>query len=262
MAIETMREMVYTTHRGTPLHMDLHKPAGATGLLPVILWLPGGGWRNSRRCEGPFWAAEHGFAIASINYRVTPGATAPANIHDCKAAVRFLRDNTQWLGVDPARIGVWGSSAGGHLAAMVALSAGVSELEGDGVAQPAAVRAACDYCGPSELTRCAKPVNREKFPALYEVTEAYLAGPVLERRELARLVSPRTYARRDAPPMLIVHGKKDDIVPFEESAILYEALRDAGAPARLTLLPEANHSLHLHGPHEDVIAFFRETLRA
>jgi acetyl esterase/lipase len=258
-----IRNLPYAQYGNRTLLLDLHLPGGSEGLCPVILWVCGGGWRGCSKDGAPAWLVEHGFAVASILYRVSSEAIAPANIHDCKAAVRWLRANAHTHRLDPDRIGAFGSSAGGHLVALLGLSQGVKELEGNGgnAEQSSAVQAVCDFCGPSDLTRIAIPEIRKNFALLYEVTAQYLGGPVEERRELARLVSPLSYVSRACPPMLIVHGKEDNVVPVEESLGLHEALKSAGADVTLQVLEDAGHGWEQQRTNDSVASFFRQPLK-
>lgn len=258
-------DLQYSCPGGSPLHLDLTRPPKTGVAVPVILWICGGGWCHSDKSWAPFSSllAANGFASASIRYRTSHDAIAPANIHDCKAAVRWLRANAERYHLDPLRIGAWGVSAGGHLAAMLGLSAGVPELEGDGgnAGFSSAVQAVCDFCGPSDVTRIAIPEIRASFGVLYDVTELYLGGPVAERGELARLVSPLTYVKQDCPPMFIIHGQADDIVPVEESQVLHEALLGAGAKVEFETLPGAGHAWDYPALTDaKVISFFKREL--
>ena len=258
-------ELQYSYPGGYPLHLDLYLPVEGHGPFPVVLWISGGGWWECDKTRAYYSSllVANGFATASIRYRTSKQAIAPANIHDCKAAVRWLWANAARYHLDPNRIGAWGASAGGHLAALLGVSAGVPELEGDGgnAGFSSAVKAVCDFNGPSDLTRVAIPEIREKYQDLYKVTECYLGGPVAERCDLARMVSPLTYVTRGSPPMLIFHGSADTVVPVEESELLYKAMRCAGAKAELDVLPGAEHGWdHVTLTDEKVISFFKREL--
>jgi dipeptidyl aminopeptidase/acylaminoacyl peptidase len=118
----------------------------------------------------------------------------------------------------------------------------------------------CDFCGPTDLTRIAIPEIRGQFPTLYEVTAQYLGGPVEQRTELARQVSPLTYVSQDVPPTLIVHCRGDAVVPVEESLIYYEALQQAGADVELRILDIESHAVPIDLAKDDVVEFFQRTL--
>lgn len=261
MPIQTVKDLIYADCCGRVLRLDLHLPEPASQSLPVIVRIFGGGWYQACQ-DAPPWLTEHGFAVASIDYRLSGEAIAPANIHDCKAAVRWLRANAKAYRLDPNRIGAFGHSAGGHLAALLGLSQGVAELEGHGGNEgwSSAVQAVCDCCGPSDLTRIAKPEVRQRFAAVYQATARYLGRPVEERLELARLISPLTYVSPSAPPMLICHGSGDTVVAVEESEILAEALKKVGADVTLRVLNGAGHGWDRQLTQGDIVSFFRRTL--
>jgi len=225
--MKTIRNLEYVDRPGGALCLDLHLPENAAGPVPVIVGLPGGGWRQCAKEVVPTYLAEHGFALACINYRVSSVAIAPAALYDGKAAVRWLRANATRHELDPARVGVYGGSAGGHLAVLLGVTSGRKELEEDGAdnaAPSSAVQAVCAACAPSDLTRIAIPEIRAQFPLLYDVTSQFLDGPVEQRTELARLMSPLTYASPECPPIFLIHGDADDVVPIEESLIFHAAL--------------------------------------
>jgi acetyl esterase/lipase len=252
-------DLTYSRPSDRDLQLDVHLPAGR-GPWPVIVWIPGGGWRTHSRLWTPYhFAHRWGFAVVGIDYRTTAEAIAPANVHDCKAALRWVRDHAGEYGFDITRLGVWGSSAGGHLAAMLGMSVGVRALEGvDDPGVP--VKAFVDFCGPSDLARIGQPAMKALSPRLYEVTAALLGGPVEDRGELAKLVSPLTYVSRNTPPALIVHGVDDATVPLIESSSLYDAMREAGANVQYTALPGIGHGWGGIHTDEQVLAFFRRHL--
>lgn len=256
---------------GNTLLLDIHYPADAYpadapsdgGLLPVVLGIPGGGWREASRKHIPVNLVEHGFAQVCIEYRVTTEAIAPANIRDCHAALRWLQTNGEQHGLDPKKIFVYGASAGGHLAALLGVSVGVPELDGNTSEPPpgCAIKAVCAVCGVTDLTRIARPEIRANFPLLYEVTEQYVGGPVAERTDLARLVSPLTYIAKDNPPLLLIHGSADTIVPVEESTEFYEALQAVGAKAELLVIEEGGHEWFAERTAGQIAEFFTAALR-
>ena len=132
-SVATQRDLVYERVNGAVLTLDLYCPEKVSGSLPVIVWIHTGGWSKGRKERCPAVAlVQDGYAVASIDYRLTSTAPFPAQIEDCKAAVRWLRANASTYHLDPDHIGVWGHSAGGHLAALLGTSGGVRELEGTG----------------------------------------------------------------------------------------------------------------------------------
>jgi acetyl esterase/lipase len=188
---------------------------------------------------------EDGFALAAIECRVSGEAIAPAAVHDCKAAIRWLRAHAGDYGYNGDRIGVWGFSAGGLLAALMATSGDVTELEGEGdhLDVSSAVQAAVDQCGaPHDMTYFARPDVAATYDKVAENLRRWLGGPVAERLELARLVSPSSYVSPKCPPILLLHGDQDDITPLAETQQFYEQLKAAGVDATLKVLSSVGHS--------------------
>ena len=167
----------------------------------------------------------------------------PAQIQDCKAAIRFLRAHAAEFRLDPARIGVWGESAGGNLAALLGTTAGVAELEDGDRAGLSRVQAVCDWFGPTDLPALlaqARTVPPTSPLAKETATILALLG-ALPPAELQRQASPLAFVSPDDAPFLIVHGDRDPLVPLEQSTELHRALRAAGVPATLVVVPGAGH---------------------
>ncbi|MFJ1758838.1 alpha/beta hydrolase fold domain-containing protein [Amycolatopsis sp. NPDC088138] len=207
-----------------PLELDLHLPSGP-GPHPAIVYLHGGGWRRgSRRKTIPAdlcpTLAERGFAVAAVDYRLSGEARFPAQLDDVRAAIAWLRSE-----VDCAATFLWGESAGAHLALLTALDGG----DVDGVVA---------WYPPTDLLG----LGDDLTGAADDSREAELLGvsPSADP-ERARAASPLTYAHGDAPPILLMHGDADDLVPPSQSERLASALRAAGAPVELELVPGARH---------------------
>ncbi|MGY1802461.1 alpha/beta hydrolase fold domain-containing protein [Blastococcus sp. SYSU D00922] len=222
---------------------------------PVVVWVHGGAWMSGNRRllppglrPGQLFEEllDAGLAVATIEYRHAREAAFPAQLHDAKAAVRWLRHHAETLGVDPARLGIAGESAGGHLAALVALTAGRPDLEGDiGVVGPSShVDAVVDWYGVSSAE--AMP-EFELPPEVAAVLPPDAAVPPLDvllagADDATRIaVSPVAHVHAGAPPFLLVHGTADTVVPFEQSELLASALRQVGADVRLEPVPGAEH---------------------
>lgn len=249
-SIEVQRDVEYGKGGERPLKMHILRPKKLPAEpMPVLVWIHGGGWRGGDKNGGlgklaPY--AERGYFCATIEYRLSKEAVFPAQIEDCKCAIRFLRAKAKDFHLDPARIGVWGSSAGGHLVALLGTSGHVKELEGKGGWQEfsSRVQAVCDFCGPSDLV-----IIVDKSKGAKGAVETLLGGSPAELKEKAALASPVTHVTRQAPPFLIVHGDKDTLVPQQQAEILAEALKKAGTPVTLYIAQGQGHGLG--GPEVD-----------
>lgn len=265
-AHQVLRDLEYARVGAVSLRLDLYLPLhkGETR-LPVVVWIHGGGWRGGDKAgtRAPEVLGE-GYAVASINYRLSHQATFPAQIHDCKAAIRWLRAHADEFGLDPERIGVWGSSAGGHLAALLGTSGGVPELEGEvggNLDRSSRVQAVCDFFGPADLLAILEPGAWPSHGSPTSPESLLLGGPVAERVELARLASPVTHASPDDPPFLLVHGDRDPMVPLDQSERLHRALTAAGVDSTLYVVRGAGHGFR--DPAVDALVrwFFDRHLR-
>lgn len=211
--------------------------------LPVVVFIHGGAWRAGDKRGGYGTVGslvETGeYAGVSVGYRLTDEAIWPAQIHDCKAAIRWLRANAKKYNLDPEQIGVTGTSAGGHLVAMLGTSGDVKALEGDlGEHTGVNSRVTCvvDQYGPTELLAMGGGHNDAGSP------ESQLVGGVIqESKEAARNASPTTYASADDPPFLFVHGTDDAVVPFNQSELLAAALTKVGVENVVVPVTGAGH---------------------
>lgn len=184
-----------------------------------------------------------GYAGASVGYRYTQEAPFPANVQDCKAAIRYLRANAAKYNIDPNRIAIWGSSAGGHLVAFLGTSGDVPEFEGThGVTGVSSrVQAVVDWFGPTRLARMSHHPSRMDHDSP-ESPENQLVGALIQQNyELAERANPAKYASKDDPPFFIQHGDADPLVPMEQSEILVDALKAAGAKVEFETMTGAGH---------------------
>jgi len=241
----------YGTGGGRELLLDILRPdVQPLPARPAVIWVHGGGWQAGERSPSPSPVlAALGFVTASISYRFSDEAIFPAQIHDVKAAIRFLRANAPRWGIDPERIGIWGHSAGGHLAALAAVSEGVPALEGEGGTpdEPSDVQAAVPLSPPTDFLvdwfeGSAFPRHAEAMDAV----DALLGGADLDDPEVrarADPASPARLATPQAPPILVVHGSLDDLVPISQGARLVENLQGLGVDATLMELRDDDHGL-------------------
>jgi acetyl esterase/lipase len=217
-SIATPTNIPYVTGGGPLQQLDLYYPTDRKG-EPLIVVIHGGGWIAGDKTGGgtnplPLDLLFDGYAIASINYRLAPGAIWPAQIQDCKAAIRWLRAHANNYGYDPNRIGVYGESAGAHLAVLLAIT-GATDLfdSGENLGYSSAVSCVIDMFGPTDLVALAQTaVGQSILPGLF-------GGPIGDHLDLARSASPINYVNRSEPPMLVVHGTHDAFVPYSESVL-------------------------------------------
>ncbi len=245
--VKVERDIEYVPGGGRSRSLDLYQPEKSDGPLPLVVWIHGGAWlAGSKDNNQAIPLVPSGFVTASINYRLSKEATFPAQIEDCKAAIRFLRANAQKYGIDPDRIGVWGSSAGGHLVALLGTANEVKDWEdvGEHPAVSSRVQAVCDFYGPANLLTMGKqsgPESQVNHDAPDSPEARLLGGPVQENAEKAKLASPITYVSSDDPPFLIVHGDKDPVVPVAQSREFHEALKAAGVNSTLHIVEGGGH---------------------
>ncbi len=243
---------------GHPRHrLDLYLPEKADVRSPVILWVHGGGWITGDKAGGPaVQFAAKGFAVASMNYRYSQHATFPAQVHDCKAAVRWLRANAETYSLDPGHIGAWGASAGGHLVAMLGLTAGNQQLEGNlgNANQSSSVQAVVDWFGPTDFLTLGPRETRTQF----------LGGDAVANPDKANSASPMRFVSSTAAPFLIVHGDQDPLVDHSQSSTFAAALKQAGVESTLvTILGGKHGGAKFSRPDEiaRIEAFFNKHLK-
>jgi acetyl esterase/lipase len=228
------------------LKLDLFRPKDqGDQVLPAVVVIHGGGWetgsKESMHALAASFAATGNYVSVSIGYRLTGEAIWPAQIHDCKAAIRWVRANADRYKIDPQRIGATGHSAGGHLVALLGTSGDVPELEGDCGNPGFSSRVACvvDLCGPSDFLHF---LEQRGSGGRGSVNKLF-GGPPAEHAEAARAASPVTWASADDPPLLIFHGTEDRTVPFAQSESLAEALTKAGGAVTFVPVEGAGHGL-------------------
>ncbi|MGZ4779620.1 MAG: alpha/beta hydrolase fold domain-containing protein [Thermoanaerobaculia bacterium] len=245
----TIEGLEYARIGNDPLLLDLRVPDGA-GPFPVIVYLHSGAWITGDRTGGPaIRQAARGYAVASIDYPLAPRYIWPSQLEAAKAAVRWVRANAARFNLDSSRIGAFGTSAGGHIAAMLGTTAGRPEFEGLALGNPqfsSAVKAVVDYYGPTDLLK----MDEQKLPCYGNLSAnspfmppSLLMGcPIQQCTEKTATSNPINYVTSDAPPFLIMQGLLDCLTPWKQSQMLYDALRANGVNATLYLLPTAQHA--------------------
>lgn len=230
------------------LDLLLPKEPASEEPLPVIIYIHGGAWRGGGKRDGIGFllpaVASGKYAGATIDYRLTDAAVWPSQIHDCKAAVRWLRAHAKKYRLDGARIGVVGTSAGGHLAAMLGVSGDVDRLEGKiggNTDQKSRVACVVDQYGPSELLAMSEFPSDIEHDAPDSPESRLVGGPIQERKDAARNASPITYVSTDDPPFLLIHGTEDPLVPFDQSERFLGALKEEGVDALLIKVQGGKH---------------------
>src|SRR6266550_3876204 len=241
------RDLVYKRVNGRALTLDLYCPRKTSGPSPVILWINAPGWSHGREEQHiPVISfLSDGYAVASNELRFSGEAPFPAQIEDCKAAVRWLRANAAKYNLDADRIGAGGHSGGGHLSALLGTSGGVQKLEGSGdnMSYSSRVQAVCDVSGPSDLLRLhhdASDPSTGTRPKAISYIDALLGGPAEPNKTKAIAASPITYVSKDDPPFLIIHGEKDFGVPASQGELLAAALKAAGVETTLEITSQGH----------------------
>ncbi len=242
----TERDLVYGRADGRELKLNLYLPPGDEA-KPLIIWIHGGAWMMGSK-DGPSPAQQFvgsGYAVAHVGYRLSQVAKWPAQMHDCKAAVRWLRANAAQYHLDPKRFAAWGSSAGGHLVAVLGTSGGVPELEGAGndLKASSSVQAVVDWFGPTDFLQMNKFPSKIAHDTARSPESQLIGGPIQENKDAAAKANPITYVGRGEapPPFLIMHGTRDDLVPFNQSELLNEALKAAKADVTFSPVNGAGH---------------------
>lgn len=240
---DTQTDIEYAKVGETSLKLDLHRPQGENP--PLIVYVHGGGWRAGSKSDTPIVDLyDKGFAIASMDYRLSTQAVFPAQVHDIKAAIRFLRAKAGLYHINASKVAIIGSSAGGHLAALVGVSNGNPELEGkvgEHLDQSSDVQVIVSFFGASNLETIlsqSTPKGRDfRIPAL-----KLLLGDTPDKKpELAKLASPVTHLDKNDPPLLLIHGDADPQMPPQQSQELAKAYESLVLPVTLILLPGSLH---------------------
>lgn len=246
--------------------LDLYVPASASGEpLPLVVWVHSGNWKmgDKENCPGRGWPAKEGakFAVASVNYRLTPEVGYREQVQDIKAAIRYLREQAKEYGIDGSRVAVWGISAGAHLAALTATTSGEKEFE-PGNAGETRVQACGVWFGPMDLSTFSEASKlRSDIDALLSG-----GGRKVENRDAeAKAASPIAHVTKDDPAFVFYHGEKNDQVPVSQSGAMNDALSAASVKSTLVVIPNQSHGFRPQAEYDKHVeamrAWFGEVMK-
>lgn len=269
--VEALRDLPYAETENPRQKLDLFLPKARKGdkPLPVIVFIHGGGWRGGDKSGGIGHVGrfvESGeYAGASIGYRLTNEAQWPAQIHDCKAAIRWIKAHAKEYNLDATKIGVWGTSAGGHLVSFLGTSGDVKELEGTlgkHLDQNSSVTCVMNFFGPENfLSMVRQPSTMDRTKGGDYPEALLLGGPVQEKEDAAKEASPVTHVSKGDAPFFTAHGTKDPLVPFAQAQEIHAALQKAGVPSLLQEMTNGGHGFRSPILDERVKLFFDLHLR-
>jgi acetyl esterase/lipase len=236
------KDIPYVTKAHERQKLDLYLPKKSDQKSPLLVWVHGGAWKegNKEKCPA-LGLLQKGWAVASINYRFSQHAIFPAQLEDCKSAIRWLRAHADENSIDPQRISVWGASAGGHLVALLATTANTREFDvGEYLEQSSAICCAINWFGPADFLKWStdsivQPQNKD------DVVAKLFGGTVQDKVELAKKGSPIYWVSKSSAPMLHMHGDRDTLVPLQQSETFHAALQKAGATSVLQVYPGQGH---------------------
>ncbi len=242
-ANKVIKDIEFASVQGQSLKLDLYLPAKPKG-SGLVVWIHGGGWRGGSRKKCFInWLPEQGYSVASISYRLSSVAKFPAQLHDCKGAVRWLRSNAPKYGYNQKKIFVAGASAGGHLTALMATTSGHKLLEGrtgGNLDQSSSISAAIDYYGATDfILRSKTQPSRanKKGSVVYDL----LGGGAHEKVTAAKQASACYHVSKDDPPLLVFHGTNDKTVLFDQSQAIEAKYKKEGLSIRFHAIQGAGH---------------------
>jgi acetyl esterase/lipase len=267
----TITDITYAEIDGYELLLDIYLPEDSEGPSPVVLWVHGGGWSSGDKyaAKNParYFTAE-GYAVASVNYRLTKEEVFPAQIHDIKAAIRWLRANEEEYNLNTEKIAAAGSSAGGHLAALLGTTNGNEELEGtigDDLDYSSDVQAVVDLFGPTDFLSMKDDcvgVREDEYDESNSPESNLIGCALYECEELANQASPITYVSSDDTSFLIIHGDLDITIPPIQSDRFYQELVNAGVDAELVVAEGFEHDVSMSLVYiEEIISFLDKHIK-
>jgi acetyl esterase/lipase len=251
---QTFSDVKYGTQSNAQ-KSDIYLPASKPP-FPVLVWIHGGGWVQGDKATfkaQPMLEAllSRGYAVVSINYRLSGEAKFPAQIYDVKAAIRWIKANSTTYKFNPDKIGVWGSSAGGHLKVLLATTNNVASLENltqGNASQSSKIQVAIDWFGPTDFLLMDKMTVEQKCGAgthnsASSPESALMGFPIQSQPQLTSVTNPAKYVSNDDPPMYIQHGRIDCTVPYNQSQLLYDSLitKKPKTEIKLKILEKSGH---------------------
>ena len=258
-SVTLITDITYARYGKTDLLMHLIMPDQEPSAepIPIVVYVPGSGWfeqnlgRSIPQIIG--FVEQSGYAAAIVGYRPSTVAKSPAQLMDIKSSIRYLRANADSYNIDPERVAIWGTSSGGHIASLVGLTEGSEKFETkDNVEESSSVKVVINFFGPTDFLRM------DDFPSAIAHNEpespesSVIGGPIQDPNNRSKVdeYNPLSYISEDKeyPPFLIMHGDSDHLVPFNQSLILYEALRDADHSAKFYKLLGAGHGSRFFTP--------------
>ena len=273
--VKAIRNVSYGPAKGRDNLLDVFLPENADHALPAVIWVHGGGWNAGDKSPCPATAiVPYGFVAVSLNYRLTGTDPFPAQIEDCKGAIRFLRAHTAEYHIDPDHLGVWGESAGGHLVALLGTSGDDKKIEGTvggNADKSSKVQAVCDWFGPTDMSAFPAQADAEhidKSTVAPPLIRGLLGGDPADKKELLKLTNPLEYITEKTaaslPQFLIQHGDRDPVVPVGQSRMLNDALKKVGATVEFTVVKNAGHGdgFDRAEVRKQVLAFFQKSLKS
>lgn len=259
-----IRDIPYVAHPASRQNFDLFLPKTKSDQpFPLVVWIHGGAWMSgSKEWDNVKYLVRHGYAIASIDYRFSPEARFPAQIQDCNAALDFILAHATNYGISPQHFVIAGGSAGGHLALLLGMARQEKDFGADPTIKAAAI---LDFFGPVDFSKMKDDltdIHSQKGLDLLQDAGTKLLGPQSEQTpEQIKAASPITYVNTANPPVLILQGGQDDLVPVVQSRRLHEALTQAGVKNQLIIVDAAGHDGPLFSTPEiaaKVIRFLSE----
>ena len=262
------RDIDYAGSGNSRQTLDLYIPMApdiSLGKLPVVVWIHGGAWKSGSKKSGnhphriPEIVATQRYVGVSIGYRLSQEVKWPSQIHDCKAAIRWLRGNAKLLGLDPDRIGVWGSSAGGHLASMLGTTHDHESLEGEignFRSFSSEVQAVVNYYGPSAFLRMDDQLGKIRHNSPQSPESQLIGHPIQKAKKSAQNASPLHHVSARDAPHFHFHGMQDSLVSYQQSLLLHRALQKEKVSSALISVQQAGHGMPFQFTKEFVIPFF------